>query len=319
MAQPHEEAAGDILPRWHDWRWGTLDFSQWWAGLGTLTLAAAARPTQLKVCGRLVSAFTNDGLDPFWEHSLPEASAILYVGPPSSTLERCALLRFGAVCPIWRFCSQGGDSTIREGSGRLERIFSDALLQKRYRYVEAAKSAATIGILLVAAGGPTTLGRALAQRLEILLTKGGRKHYRFVVGQPTQEKLGNFPEVECYVLLSGPEQFTWDVKDLMVPICTPFELEVALGARRWTGAYITDLEELLRSAPMSHLLSVLPAEEVVVQSLGGSRIKAFASTSASHHSAPLPMAPKVPRPPASITPGLHGVPWKYSQEESSAA
>lgn len=43
-------------------------------------------------------------------------------------------------------------------------------------------------------------------------------------------------------MLSGPEQFMWDVRDFMVPICTPYEMDVALGAREWTGEYITDLE-----------------------------------------------------------------------------
>ena len=321
VAELREEAsAGEILPRWYDWRWGTLDLvSSWWAGLGTLSLAAACRPVQLKVCGRPVRVLKADGsLEICLHKSLSEAAAIVYVGQPSSTLERCLLLRFGALCPIWRFSGQGEDVKINGGSLELERIFSHSLLQKRYRYVEAAKSAATVGILLVAAGGPTTLGRALAQRLEILLTKSGRKNYRFVVGQPTQEKLGNFPEVECYVLLSGPEQFTWDVQDLMVPICTPFELEVALGARQWTAEYITDLEELLLSAPMTHSLSTLPAaEEVVVQTLGKSRIKSFTPVSqASSLQQPQQSVSKASRPkPASITPGLHGVPWKYSQEE----
>ncbi|CAE7219567.1 dph2 [Symbiodinium sp. CCMP2592] len=323
MTESHEEAsAGDILPRWHDWRWGTVDFARdWWAALGTLTRAAAARPAQLKVCGRVVASVTESGREPCYEHSLPDDTAILYVGLKASTLERCVLLRFGGVCPVWRLCSQAEEFKLSHGSTKVDRVFSDSLLQKRYRFVEAAKSAATVGILLVAAGGPTTLGRALAQRLEILLSKGGRKHYRFVVGQPTQEKLGNFPEVECYVLLCGPEQFTWDVQDLMVPICTPFELEVALGARRWTGEYITDLEELLLSAPMTHLLCDLPAEsEVVVQSLGKSRIKSITNASASTTSSQFHSAPSASRPPpASITPGLHGVPWKYSQEESSAA
>ena len=316
-----EASAGDILPRWHDWRWGVVDFvSSWWAGLGTLALAAAARPAQLKVCGRPVRIFMADS-DPeiCRERTLPEDSAILYVGQAASTLERCVLLRFGAVCPIWRFSGQGENINLHDGSLQLDKILSHSLLQKRYRYVEAAKSAATVGILLVAAGGPTTLGRTLAQRLETLLTKNGRNHYRFVVGQPTQEKLGNFPEVECYVLLSGPEQFTWDVQDLMVPICTPFELEVALGARRWTGEYITDLEELLLSAPMTHLLSAMPAnDEVLVQSLGKSRIKSFTTVEAVA-TAPVQQASNKSsrQKPASITPGLHGVPWKYSQEETS--
>ncbi|CAK9064678.1 unnamed protein product [Durusdinium trenchii] len=318
VATPHQEAfSGDIPTGWRDWRFGALQLGQaWWSTLGTLTLAGAARPPRLKVCGRDVYAL-GSGADtqPSMGRTLPPNSAVLYVGPKGSSLERCALLRYGASCPVWSLERLEAESP--HVGARLERIFSHALLQKRYRFVELAKAAGTIGLLMVSAGGPTTLGKALAERLEALLSKANRQSYRLVVGQPTQEKLGNFPEIECYVLLSGPEQFMWDLRDFMVPICTPFELEVALGAREWTGEYLTDLQELLDTAPMTEVLPNTVSEDAtLVQSLG-TKIRSFESNG------PL-LRPKSTvtetstvtemKAPASITPGLYGVPWKYSQE-----
>ena len=111
---------------------------------------------------------------------------------------------------------------------------------------------------------------------------------------------------------------TWEVRDLMVPGCTPFELEVALGAREWTGEYITDLEELLQTAPMSELISQTSDEgPTVVQTLGATKIRSFEKSRVPAHTQnSSSQEDRVKPPPASITPGLHGVPWKYSQEES---
>ena len=315
VARPHQEAgvSSEVASGWHDWRFGSLELgAAWWSTQGTLTLAAAAQAPTLKVCGREVHGAQGQHSTAILGRVLPPRSAVLYVGPRGSSLERCVLLRYGASCPVWRLeCEEQAAR-----SGALERIFSHALLQKRYRFVELAKAAGTIGLLLVSAGGPTTLGRQLAQRLELLLTKAGRQSYRLVVGQPTQEKLGNFPEIECYVLLSGPEQFMWEVRDLMVPICTPFELEVALGAREWTGEYITDLEELLQTAPMSPAPQLTSTE--VVQTLGGAQIRSFEDATRPWKLAngSGQVSEGLLRAPAEITPGLHGVPWKYSQEES---
>ena len=318
VATPRLEVLSGDVPDWHDFRWGSLDIANgWWSALGTLTLAGAARPPLLKVCGREV--FALEGETSVAGRALPPQSAILYVGPRGTSLERCVLLRYGATCPVWRLERSPVEERDQDRHAPLERIFSHALLQKRYRFVELAKAAGTVGLLLVAAGGPTALGRALARRLELLLARAGRQSYRLVVGQPTQEKLGNFPDIECYVLLSGPEQFTWEVRDLMVPVCTPFELEVALGARKWTGEYITDLEELLLTAPMTELLSQTSEEgPTVVQTLGASgasKIRSFEKSSQIAVSSQSSQ-PRARPPPADITPGLHGVPWKYSQEES---
>lgn len=177
LARPQLEALAESFSAWHDWRFGDVKV-RWWAGLGALSLAAGGRPRALRVCGQEV-----DG------HVLPASTAILYVGPAASALERRLLLRYGASYPVYRL----------ERPKKPERIFSHSLLQKRYRFVELAKAAGTVGLLLVAAGGPTMLGRALARRLELLLARAGRQSYRLAVGQPTQEKLGNFPEIECHL------------------------------------------------------------------------------------------------------------------------
>ena len=48
-----------------------------------------------------------------------------------------------------------------------------------------------------------------------------------MVGKITVEKIANFPEVDLFCLLSSPEAFLFDASDFMVPICSPYELEVA--------------------------------------------------------------------------------------------
>eukprot|EP00930_Biecheleria_cincta_P005445 TRINITY_DN106379_c0_g1_i1.p1 TRINITY_DN106379_c0_g1~~TRINITY_DN106379_c0_g1_i1.p1 ORF type:complete len:497 (-),score=75.92 TRINITY_DN106379_c0_g1_i1:92-1582(-) len=322
VANPREEAeVGEGVPAlWRDWRWGQLDIaSGWWSRLGPLTTAAAARPSALQVCGKPVSAFPSDDdhthgdMLTGWE--LPKPCAIVYVGSAGSDLERRLLLRYNGSCPVWRL--QADASCVSSNLPQLEKLSSQSLLLKRYRFVEFARSAAVVGLLLVTADGNTALSQELAKRYEIMLRQAGRRCYRLVVGQPTQEKLGNFPGIECYVLLSGPDQFPWDARDLMVPICTPYELEVALGAREWTGDYLADLDELLATTPAEFASAshVGKRETTHVHSLGQDRIKTFDGQQSILQ--PMPSGQRTSRPPpAEIAPGLHGVPWKYSQEES---
>eukprot|EP00933_Yihiella_yeosuensis_P052932 TRINITY_DN51089_c0_g1_i1.p1 TRINITY_DN51089_c0_g1~~TRINITY_DN51089_c0_g1_i1.p1 ORF type:complete len:493 (+),score=95.29 TRINITY_DN51089_c0_g1_i1:40-1518(+) len=311
IADPKTEAAAgeDTPSRWRDWRWGALPLGgAWWVNLGPLTAAAAGRQKPLQVCGRPVRCCSSS-VETF---HLPQRCGFVYVGAAGSALERRLLLRHGQSKPVWRLEPEN------EGLA-LQKLSSQSLLLKRYRFVESAKSAASVGLLLVAAGGPTAQGLALAERLEALLRRAGRKSYRLVVGQPSAEKLGNFIGIECYVLLAGPEQFPWDARDLMVPICTPYELEVALGAREWSGDYVTDLEELLNSS--GPLPPGAPATEVMaVQTLGG-RMRHFGSddskkpTAKGNVTTTSTAAPvRKKRPPAAIQPGLNGVPWKYTHD-----
>ena len=69
----------------------------------------------------------------------------------------------------------------------------------------------------------------------------------------TPAKLGNFLEIECWVLVAcGENSLVEAHKEFMKPIITPWELEVALGERDWITAlnkgegYTLDFERVLR-------------------------------------------------------------------------
>lgn len=86
------------------------------------------------------------------------------------------------------------------------------------------------------------------------------------MGKPNPAKLGNFMEVECFVLVACPENSLLDAKvtyvlnqgmgrllrscclqEFLQPIVTPYELEVALQpTQTWTGRYVLDFGQLLR-------------------------------------------------------------------------
>lgn len=323
LASPRLEARGigslqedDELSlwAWRDSRFGVAPIgSAWWASLGPLARAAASSAEPLKVCGRMVHRVRPGSLEDIGARltRLPARCGFVYVGTAGSALERRAMLRYCYAGPCWRLAPCGGPPV---------RLSSDALLLQRYRFVELAKSAATVGLMLTTSAAPLT--KAVADRLETLLRRAGRHSYRFVIGRLTPEKLGNFPEVEIYVSLASPEHFPFNTRDFYVPIASPFELEVALGAREWTGDYITDLEELLASP-----LPVAPVDDsaLSVQTLGaGGRMRHFdAGGSATSAISGLLteghfIHGSTKGPAAVLSEGLHGVASKYISEPTNA-
>ncbi|KAF4652391.1 Diphthamide biosynthesis protein 2, partial [Perkinsus olseni] len=100
---------------------------------------------------------------------------------------------------------------------------TDKLQMQRYRLVEEVKKAKKIGILFGSVDVPHQ--DALLNRIKEQLFNAGREVYIFNVGQSESAKLANFPEIECYVMLSCPESFLWSTTDYMVPVATPYELE----------------------------------------------------------------------------------------------
>mmetsp|Transcript_53704 Transcript_53704/g.85458 ORF Transcript_53704/g.85458 Transcript_53704/m.85458 type:complete len:488 (+) Transcript_53704:47-1510(+) len=319
LASPHLEArdaTGDVVNsiplfrHWRDYRFGLTPLSTaWWASLGPLSRAAASKLEPLRICGRKVQTLRRSSGEPRVGQDLvrlPARCGFLYIGAASSALERRVTLRHSHACPCWRLDPNSGVST--------ERLSSHQLLMQRYRYVESAKSAGTVGLLLCTTGAEH--GNAVADRLETLLRRAGRRVYRFIVGRLTPEKLGNFPEVECFVSLAGPEHFPFSTKEFHRDIVSPFELEVALGVREWTGDYVIDLDEILTS-PMP----VGPPEEstLAVQTLGaGGRLCHFNTTmDSSVLLATVPGAGIESNGPALLTEGLHGMAGKYTAEPSS--
>ncbi|GAA6014124.1 hypothetical protein JCM8202_005155 [Rhodotorula sphaerocarpa] len=160
--------------------------------------------------------------------------ALVWIGPESLALNN-VLLTHGR-CRVWSY-----DPSTR--TSRLESSRTNKMLMRRYATVEKAKDADVIGILVGTLGVAAYL--PLITHLRQLITSHQKKSYTVAVGKLNPAKLANFIEVECFVLVACPENSMVDSKEFLRPIVTPFELELALTSKAWTGDYILDFAQLL--------------------------------------------------------------------------
>ncbi|KAJ3308150.1 Diphthamide biosynthesis protein 2 [Blyttiomyces sp. JEL0837] len=126
----------------------------------------------------------------------------------------------------------------REESAKVNRM-----LMRRYALVQKAKDADVFGIVVGTLGVVSYL--PMIDSLKRLITSRGKRPYLIAVGKPNPAKLGNFLEVDVFVLVACPENSLVDSKEFLRPIITPFELQMALShGREWDGSYVTDLARL---------------------------------------------------------------------------
>ncbi|BGP48820.1 Diphthamide biosynthesis protein 2 [Rhodotorula kratochvilovae] len=162
---------------------------------------------------------------------------LYWIGPESLALSN-TLLTHGR-CRVWSY-----DPTTRQA--RIESGRTNRMLMRRYATVEKAKDADVIGILVGTLGVAAYL--PLITHLRALIAAHDKKSYTVAVGKLNPAKLANFIEVECFVLVACPENSMVDSKEFLRPIVTPFELELALTSKAWTGDYILDFAALLESS-----------------------------------------------------------------------
>lgn len=79
--------------------------------------------------------------------------------------------------------------------------------------------------------------RTALQRLRSMALAAGKRTYTFLVGRPTVTKLGNFPEVDVFVMVADEGGQILDCKDYLAPIVTPCEAALAWGAEDCGGAF----------------------------------------------------------------------------------
>lgn len=83
--------------------------------------------------------------------------------------------------------------------------------------------------------------RVALQRLRHIARAAGKRTYTFLVGRPTVTKLGNFPEVDVFVMVADQGGQILDCKEFLAPIVTPYEAQLA-----WTD----DAGDVLRGLPL---------------------------------------------------------------------
>lgn len=125
-------------------------------------------------------------------------------------------------------------------SRRVETMKGEELKEfmERYGGVSRVREADIVGIIVGSMGLNEIMTRTLVYRLEKLIRSAGKKHYTFVVGRLNEAKLCNFPEVDIYCLLSNDDDSMIKPKTFHVPVITPYELELGLGAHTWSSTYL---------------------------------------------------------------------------------
>ena len=120
-------------------------------------------------------------------------------------------------------------------------------------------------------------------RIRTMLAQAKKKSYTITVGKLNPAKLGNFLEIECFVLVACPENSLIEAKvriapsqsliiltrarlvtqDFLRPIITPYELEIALQPEpQWTGEYILDFGKLASREIEQPKRKSLPATKI---------------------------------------------------------
>lgn len=176
--------------------------------------------------------------------TLAEDVCILYIGPESLTLTD--LLLSHSSTPVISY-----DPTA--DVAKLESSRTNKLLMKRYGVVQKARDADVIGIVVGTLGVSSYL--PTLEYVRKLIKKHKKKSYTMAVGKLTPAKLGNFLEIESWVLVAcGENSMVETYKEFMKPIITPWELEVALGEREWItggtqeGRYTLDFARVLQDS-----------------------------------------------------------------------
>lgn len=100
-------------------------------------------------------------------------------------------------------------------------------LQRRYYLIEKAANAKIFGILIGTLGNSSNV--KILNYVTRLISIYGRKSYKIAVGKPNPQKLGNFLEVDCFVLLACPESSFLDDRNYYRPVILVYELLLALG------------------------------------------------------------------------------------------
>ena len=153
-----------------------------------------------------------------------------YIGDKKKQLMNI-MLRLGNTPIVAYFPSSGIVQTMK---GQESREFME-----RYGGVSKVRDAEIVGIIVGSMGLNETTTRALIQRLEKLIRSAGKKHYTFIMGRLNEAKLCNFPEVDIYCLLCNEDDAVIKPKTFHVPVITPYELELGLGAHAWSSTYLS--------------------------------------------------------------------------------
>jgi diphthamide biosynthesis protein 2 len=269
------------------------------SSLGIRTIAyryQSMRRGYPRVVGRLVFRINSNGslsmitdrreLDVFLD-----SPSTFFIAPHADSLYGRLVNRFGTQKGRVLCCEDTsgvcGDSNFKE-------------LLRRYRGVEAVKNASCIGLVVTHCAASDELFK-VRDLLSQFLRSQGKDVYVLSVNKPEGVKLGNFADIDCFVIMSCPETEYFESDDLVADCVSAYEALVACGSLDWSDSIITDYEEML--AKMS-----LEPPPRTPRTPRVTRHDDKRGSLGTHTAAPNK------KPPAKIEMGLRGIPSRYVSE-----
>jgi hypothetical protein len=141
----------------------------------------------------------------------------------------------------------GADDPSRKYTTLVSAVSARRLLASSYMRVESIRNANIIGIVVGTMG--ITRHRDIVSGIQRAAKKAGKHTYTFMVGKLSAVKLGNFPEVDAFVLVACPENSVLDstaIREYPKPLATPQEALIALEAGpEFTGSASFLFDEIL--------------------------------------------------------------------------
>ncbi|KAI8456042.1 putative diphthamide synthesis protein-domain-containing protein [Phakopsora pachyrhizi] len=213
---------------------------------------------------------------------LSRFQAVFYIGGESSRLTH--FLVTNPNLPVLAI-DPSNDSIRFSECCQLQTERTNKLLMRRYATIQRARDSDVFGILIGTMGISNYL-ELIDQTRRLIEKTFKKKAYIVSVGKLKPEKLMNFSEIECWVLIDCPENSllmldhqegsgpSYDPKLYRIPIISPWELEIALSScieededdylsgdeamskarrsgrrrrREWEGRLVLDFERLLNT------------------------------------------------------------------------
>ena len=110
-------------------------------------------------------------------------------------------------------------------------------LSRRYHYISQVKTAQVFGLLILS----IPIYRRIGQQVRALLKSHQKAAYPIYMGKITQGKLGNFSEIDMFVVIGCAHRDLPDNREFYKPIISAFELQAGLRDE-WDWTYSAEFD-----------------------------------------------------------------------------
>ena len=117
-------------------------------------------------------------------------------------------------------------------------------IKSEFQQVKFFLDAEKVGLVLGSNGGHELSLKCLST-LRKLALGSDKTPYTIVVGEPTPQKLANFPEMDIFVLVGSPEVSILPAKGFYKPVIHPWEFIMAATGKDWDGSFCANWANML--------------------------------------------------------------------------